>query len=262
MKRGIAHHYLLSIARYSIRLSIEDYDLNSFIKREYLLGHTNRTERVEGSVEIILQEANLTYNLRSQKAKVLLSISIPSSSSIYFKEFLFQEFIELTLSHKNIVFMHGSSYMKDGKIKVFIGPSGSGKTTILSLLTPSQIISNDTVVIQKRNNEYIIYTSPFDRKYGVKMCTPTKSRSITIYSLVQGKSNKICETSLSSKVIALQNNLCYLRLASQIYISPSDLLKRHFMKVNKTILSLIKNLVIKELVFNKQLTSAIFETLE
>ena len=58
----------------------------------------------------------------------------------------------------------------------------------------------------------------------------------------------------------LQNNLDFLILSSQINISASCFLEKHYKKVHKNMLALVRFAVIKKLAFNKQLTPEIFST--
>ena len=57
--------------------------------------------------------------------------------------------------------VHSAGVIKDGKAFVFFGPSGSGKTTIARLLSDQTILSDDLVIIKKRNGNYKAYGVPF-----------------------------------------------------------------------------------------------------
>ncbi len=63
--------------------------------------------------------------------------------------------------HKDALLIHSAGVIKDGKAFVFFGPSGSGKTTTARLSLDHVVLSDDLVVIKKRNVAYKAYGVPF-----------------------------------------------------------------------------------------------------
>ena len=63
--------------------------------------------------------------------------------------------------HYNALLLHASGVIKDGRAFVFFGPSGSGKTTTARLSLDHTVLSDDLVIIKKKDNTYKAYGVPF-----------------------------------------------------------------------------------------------------
>lgn len=251
--------YVFEIASYTILLVIEDKNLNQFIKEEYSTEEECATGIFQSSIEVLCHNEELLYILKSNKGKKRIQMSIPKQSPTFYKEFFLQEFIEMSLQEKNVIFIHGSCYDDNSKIYAFIGPSGSGKTTIIKLLNSNRILSNDTIVLQIEHGKCIIYPSPFDKKSGIYFASPSQCDSLTIFSLVQSNVNMVRDLGLESKFETLYNNLHFLLFSAQITSTSPNLLKDIYLSKLKMALLLIKFATIRELQFNKKLTSHIFK---
>ena len=63
--------------------------------------------------------------------------------------------------HYDALLLHASGVIKDGRAFVFFGSSGSGKTTMTRLSLEHTVLSDDLVIIKKRNGVYKAYGVPF-----------------------------------------------------------------------------------------------------
>jgi hypothetical protein len=63
--------------------------------------------------------------------------------------------------YEDALLVHSAGVIKDGKAFVFFGPSRSGKTTITCLSLDHTVLSDDLVIIKKRNGAYKVYGVPF-----------------------------------------------------------------------------------------------------
>ncbi|HID64387.1 MAG TPA: hypothetical protein EYP49_16845 [Anaerolineae bacterium] len=63
--------------------------------------------------------------------------------------------------HHDALLLHASGVIKDGRAFVFFGPSRSGKTTVARLSLDHTVLSDDLVIISKRDGTYKAYGVPF-----------------------------------------------------------------------------------------------------
>ena len=63
--------------------------------------------------------------------------------------------------HKDALLVHSAGVIKGEKAFVFFGPSGSGKTTVTRLSLDHMVLSDDLVIISKRDGAYKAYGVPF-----------------------------------------------------------------------------------------------------
>ena len=76
------------------------------------------------------------------------------------ENFLRVLYAQLCLDHGALL-LHACGVVRDGKALVFFGPSGSGKTTMARLSSDYTVLSDDLVIIKKRNGTYKAYGVPF-----------------------------------------------------------------------------------------------------
>jgi hypothetical protein len=57
--------------------------------------------------------------------------------------------------------LHSSGLARNGKAHVFFGPSGAGKSTVASLSPDCTLLSDDLVLITKRDGKWMAATTPF-----------------------------------------------------------------------------------------------------
>ncbi len=61
--------------------------------------------------------------------------------------------------------MHGSASVINDKASIFLGESGAGKSTIMTILSKSfQPVADDSFIIRKVNNIYMVYSTPLIEK--------------------------------------------------------------------------------------------------
>jgi len=77
--------------------------------------------------------------------------------------FILLVLIEFFLLKKNILMLHASSIVKNGKAYVFCGKSGAGKSTIAAKNPTSEILSDETALIQKEKGKYYALSSFLDK---------------------------------------------------------------------------------------------------
>ena len=69
--------------------------------------------------------------------------------------------------------LHASCVERNGLGYAFVGPGNSGKSTVVKMLHPDRILSDDTAIIRKINNAYKIYPTPWWNSYnGVNIKEP------------------------------------------------------------------------------------------
>ena len=74
----------------------------------------------------------------------------------------------LAVEHGGLL-LHSAGVLRDDKGYIFPGPSGTGKSTIASLATAKEtILSDEMVVVRKREGNYLVYSTPF---YGTNEST-------------------------------------------------------------------------------------------
>jgi hypothetical protein len=66
----------------------------------------------------------------------------------------------LCLGHEGLL-VHSSGVVRDGKGYAFFGASGSGKTTVSRLSSNHTILSDDIVIVRKKDGKFRLYGVPF-----------------------------------------------------------------------------------------------------
>lgn len=62
------------------------------------------------------------------------------------------------------VLLHSAGIIRNGKALLFLGPGMAGKTTVATLSKDSFILSDDQVMVQKVNDRFFAYSTPFGDK--------------------------------------------------------------------------------------------------
>lgn len=79
-------------------------------------------------------------------------------------QLILRQIINDILQDKGFI-VHGSASNINGRALIFLGPSTAGKSTTMKLINsqyPS--LADDTVIIKKENNKYLLYQTPFIEK--------------------------------------------------------------------------------------------------
>lgn len=245
----------------TVLLDINDGELAEFVLREYVINIKPISVRRYKSQVHVISGAHETKYLVLEEGKLIRKIKMDANISVNIKEFILQGLIELCINKKGFYFMHASSYVIDENLFVFLGPSGSGKTTVLQLLKPKNITSNDTMVLQKNGKGVIsLYTSPFDGNSPIThQIKKINIKNIRFYKLTKNKVNIISKLELHEKVELLIANMNLHMLAMQTNIASIPTLKTacqiHAVKIA---LDLQNSSEAHNLNFNLDIDSSIF----
>lgn len=153
-------NFKVKIINYVIEIKVQ----NQFIL-ERLLRHYKTTDSTKKAFAIVY--LHLSKNIKfevefiNQKEAILTLDRDLNINQINFK---IRGLISYILIRKKILLLHGSSIVKDGCGYIFCGRSGIGKSTILRHVNPQNVISDDVVVLAKRDKQFYIFTSPFDKE--------------------------------------------------------------------------------------------------
>lgn len=247
-----------------VLLHIEDEELAEFVQHEYIINKKITSLKSHKMQIYVLSDEHLTEYLVKEGGIPTRRIKLDINVSVNIKEFILQGLIELCLSKKGFYFMHGSSYLRNKNLFVFLGPSGSGKTTILKLLNPKNIISNDTVVLRRSNKKILsLYRSPFDARSVFKQSSKKISiKNIQFYKLTKNKINTISELKFHEKIELLIENMNLHMFAMQTNIASVHSLKIVCQKqAVKNVLTLSNSSKIYNLSFNLDLSSGVFSNI-
>lgn len=247
----------------TILLDIDDGELAEFVLHEYVLNIKPIPARRHKLQVCVISGTYETKYLVLEGGRLIRKIKRDVNVSVNIKEFILQGLIELCLSKNGFYFMHASSYMIDKNLFVFLGPSGSGKTTILQLLKPKNVTSNDTLVLQRSGKGVIfLYTSPFDGNSSVTQTKKIKIKNIQFYKLTKNKINVISKLELHEKVELLITNMNLHMFAMQTNIASISTLKTTCqIQAAKTALDLQNSSEAHNLNFNLGLNNAIFSNI-
>lgn len=158
-------------------------------------------------IKIFLEETSQFYTLSSSSKKKKMQIRKQDLVSLTDIEVLVSLLIEYTCVNKGILFFHGSSFIKNGKGYACSASSGVGKSTIVSKVPKKNILSDDLFVVKKINNEFYIFTSPFDNAKIPNLVFQNAPLD-TIFFLKQAIFTKIEEETLGESIYNLLfNNL-------------------------------------------------------
>ncbi len=92
-------------------------------------------------------------------------ISYPKYESFDKISFFLKFLLQLFFIKHGVLFLHGSSFVKNGRAYVFCGPSGIGKSTIIKNVKKKSILSDDIAVLQKKGHQLYVFPSFFERKF-------------------------------------------------------------------------------------------------
>lgn len=242
-----------------ILLNIKDAELAEFVQREYLINERAISVKKYKTQVCVVSGVQETEYLILEGGKPIRKIKVDVNTPVNIKEFILQGLVELCLHKNGFYFMHASSYMVGNNLFVFLGPSGSGKTTIVQLLKPKNITSNDTMVLRKNSKNTIsLYTSPFDANSFVKK-SPIDIKSVQFYKLTKSKINIILKLKLHEKIELLIQNMNLFMFAMQTNVVSMPRLKSVCQKqAAKAALALQNSSEIHNLNFNLNITKTIF----
>jgi hypothetical protein len=145
-------------------------------------------------------ESSFKYILKKRNGKTEFRILLPK----YYRDEAFDNILRIILSSvclkQNMILLHASSVIRNGKVTMFIGKSGAGKSTIAAL-SGYEMFHDDLVLLKKNENaKYTFSTIPFKPPYIKK---EFKGEIDNIYYIWKDTSNFI-------KELTPDTQLCYL----------------------------------------------------
>ncbi|KGL59133.1 hypothetical protein [Polaribacter sp. Hel1_85] len=187
---------VLQIAGIRIQIKSSVTGIISRFKEFYHNFIIDEVVEIDYQINVIIEEFNIEfknlekkgfnfqgYAYKSDNEKSTLIIPTIKNSYQYTEEFLLFLFSKLCIKKSKLIFHSATLIDKDDNAYVFFGPSGVGKTTISKKLIDYEVFSDDMVVLEKNNKEYILHKTPFERAK-----TYSKPKSVNIkgfYRLVQ-----------------------------------------------------------------------------
>lgn len=152
------YQVIIKLADFVVEIRTDSRQLYEFMQREYYYEEKN-------------QPVDFCIYLE-KKGEETLSTELLSSSEVLVrmkKDFTLKQ-VSLTcrtvLSYlaitKGVLLLHGASFQYKKEGYVLCGPSGVGKSTTLQAISSQDVLSDDTVIIQKKK-QYYIYTCFLDK---------------------------------------------------------------------------------------------------
>ena len=108
----------------------------------------------------------------------------------------------LCLEHEGLL-LHSSGVVRNGKGYAFFGPSGSGKTTITRLAQDHTILSDDLVIIRKKNGRFYLYGVPFRGDLPEAPRTNASADLAGLFMLVKDTQHRVELVSISESIARL-----------------------------------------------------------
>lgn len=178
----------LLVANLQIGIELNDQLLYSKMLRNYKHFPSSNKHLI---IYIISDQKSLIFKCKNFKFRT------DFSNDFDYINFIIKVIIEINLLDQGIILLHGSALGFNRKAYIFLGKSGAGKSTIIQNSTKTkiqcEILADDTVVIQKKDDTYFIYSSPFDYKSDYSM----KSQGYPLQNIyILNKANKVSITSL------------------------------------------------------------------
>lgn len=221
MKNKAATKRVLSIAGQHIGLIVTDRTLSAYLDTEYECAAAGET-----LFDVTVARQSDGYLLSSGAMEHPFKyVPDPRYSECKFVDFVIGSYIAARLLDKNILFIHGSSFGKNGNGYVCCGMSGSGKSTILQSVPGRSIYSDDTAIIKKQGRRYWLYPSPFDKKLASHTAGPVMLRHV--FLLEQAKENREVPVDFLVPFLFFSNYEAYTYAVRHFGLSPQTRLLRN-----------------------------------
>jgi len=165
--------------------SYKDFLIKEIDIVDYTLEIRNKVFNVSASEEKEFRFQGYAFNNDEDNKKSILLVSTIKNAYQYSEEFLLFIFSELCIKKQKLIFHCASLYDSTFNTYIFFGSSGIGKSTIAKKLSCYSIFSDDMVILEKINDEYILHKTPFERNKKYK--EPIRLNINGFYKLVQGE---------------------------------------------------------------------------
>ncbi len=231
----------LKIACFCCALRIEDEDIGKYFDATYRFYARSRPGRYQA--HIFRREGNLVIKSPSLRTELEAGQAV----DIRYVDFLVMVHIALQALKDNILFLHASSYVREGKGYAYYGESGAGKSTAVAKIVPYRIYSDDTAVMRKEKGVFFLYPSAFDRK-SVRLLHPGPVPLEKIYLIRKAQENRESDVPFTIKFLALKGSDIYLYIINRLFKSGYRFERR---KLYGLFLDLIAGVEMKKLKFTK-----------
>ena len=98
---------------------------------------------------------------RFKMTKAEMDILVVGKQSIAHVDIATRFAISVLLAKKGGFILHSSGMVHSGKALLFFGVSGSGKSTITQVSQPDVILSDEAVIVLKKDGKWLAYGTPF-----------------------------------------------------------------------------------------------------
>ena len=219
-----------------VQLVITPIELVPYFVNEYKIQKSEHVLAAKSVIEI--KDNNGVYSIINRHSRIHKTLTLPPENRLKYIDFETMVAIAKQLISNNILFIHASAVILNGKGYIFMGDSGMGKSTIISHVKDG-IYADDTVLIKKVGRRFFIYPSIFDKRFvHPKLSKPFPVEHIFV--LNKSDTNTVTEIPYRQKFTALISN--------DIYLSCRDTLPKKFYSLVFDAINLIK---IQKLSFTK-----------
>ncbi len=228
------------------KIILENVKYADYFKKKY---HYPPSSGSRG-MTIHLKESPEEYMLTSSPTKLEMRLKKSSHFSEKDLDSVIRVLIEYSNIKNGLFFLHGSSFIKNGKAFIFVANSGTGKSTILKHVSKKNILSDDVAVLKKHNDKFYVFTSPFDDKKYLGL--PQKKVELgKIYFLKQASFNEVVPQEINEKLFSIMyNNMIFF-----LNLTRKEHKKRIDTKIENKLydlsLSVIKSTPVETLYFTK-----------
>jgi hypothetical protein len=96
-------------------------------------------------------------------------------------------------SRPDSLLLHASSIEQGGNGYAFLGRSGSGKSTVVAMLEPDKVLSDDTAIIRRVNGQYQTYPNPWwNNDKGMKEFDPVSPSPLkALFFIAHSKKTRV-----------------------------------------------------------------------
>lgn len=239
----------ITLANIKCKISLLDRSLFKYLKEEYCCDR--KIEDIKPYLEVcILHRTDIIEFII--KKPYQFTIVLSKERLVYHGNinYILRSIISYCLLSKNIILLHASSCRYQGKGYVFTGRSGFGKTTIIKKVLLSNIYSNDTAIVKKYGNNFILYPSPFDRLHmDEQIKKPIRVQKVLC--IEQSPRNKVYKLSIERRIEYLFGNIIHRYLLIRNWFDDKKAIKKIFLKRNSLFMSFSKTNIIVGFRFTK-----------
>jgi len=248
-KNACADYSVSEVADYDLKVSLEDFRGNSFLKKASFTG--NGVSYVEeGATSVFYSDSSVCRISWPDKTAAL---SFAPNIDRY--DILFMDYIKLLLSFIAIerggLPIHSSAVHRDGKLGIlFFCQSGGGKTTIARLLSQEwRVLSDEFNLIMPENGTYYIYSTPFTAPENYPLSSNGRALAGVFYALSKSPANSVAAMTFRDKYTSLGKviytipataSICAMLLKNMQDICTGVFLQKLFFINNQSIVRDIK----------------------